>query len=56
VHGPPCQAKKDARRDTQRKNRGYTVARFSNGIVLEAPALFVAKGLSIVSSLAEAFD
>jgi hypothetical protein len=32
------------------------MVRFSNGIVLEAPELFVEKVLSIVSSLPEAFD
>jgi hypothetical protein len=34
---------------------GYTVARFPNGMVLEAPELFVEKVLSIVWSQPDAF-
>jgi len=56
VHGQPSQAKRDTRREAHLKNMGYTVARFSNGMVLEAPELFVNKVLSLVWSLPDAFD
>ena len=56
VHGQPSQAKRDACRDTYLKNRGYYVLRLSNGIVLEAPELFVEKVLRRVGSLPEVFD
>ena len=51
VHGQPSQAKKDARRDTHLKNMGYTVLRLSNGIVLQAPELFVDEVLRVAWSL-----
>src|ERR1035437_7227718 len=41
VHGQPGQPKRDLHRDVRLKNLGYTVARFPNGIVLEAPQQFV---------------
>jgi very-short-patch-repair endonuclease len=56
VHGQPSRAKRDACRDTYLKNRGYYVLRLSNGIVLEAPELFVEKVLRRVWSLQEVFD
>jgi hypothetical protein len=34
---------------------GYAVARYSNGMVLDAPGLFVDKVVSLVWSLPEAF-
>jgi hypothetical protein len=34
---------------------GYTVTRFPNGIVLEAPELFVEKVLDVAWSLSNAF-
>ncbi len=55
VHGQPSQAKRDLHRDAHLKNMGYTVARFSNGMVLEAPELFVDKVLRLVWSLPDAF-
>jgi len=55
VHGQPSQAKKDARRDAHLKNMGYTVLRLSNGIVLQAPELFVDEVLTVVWSLPDAF-
>jgi type I restriction enzyme R subunit len=48
VHGQPSQAKSDARRDAQLKTLGYTVLRLPNGIVLQAPDLFVQKVVSFV--------
>jgi very-short-patch-repair endonuclease len=51
VHGQPSQAKKDARRDTHLKNMGYSVLRLSNGMVLQAPELFVDEVLRVVWSL-----
>jgi len=48
VHGQPSQARSDARRDTHLKSMGYTVLRLPNGIVLQAPDLFVQKVLSFV--------
>jgi len=56
VHGQPSQAKRDECRDTYLKNLGYDVLRLSNGIVLEAPELFVEKVLRRVWSLPEVFD
>ena len=55
VHGQPSQANRDSRRDAHLENMGYTVARFPNGMVLEAPELFVEKVLSIVWSQPDAF-
>ena len=48
VHGQPSQAKRDLDRDARLKNLGYSVARFPNGIVLEAPEQFVDKVLRLV--------
>src|ERR1039458_3985899 len=48
VHGQPSQARSDARRDARLKSMGYTVLRLPNGIVLQAPDLFVQKVLSLV--------
>ena len=47
--------KKDARRDAHLKSLGYTVLRVPNGMVLEAPELFVDKVRDTVWSLPEAF-
>ena len=44
----PSQAKKDARRNALLKTLGDTVLRVPNGIVLQAPDLFVQKVLSFV--------
>jgi type I restriction enzyme R subunit len=41
VHGQPSQARSDARRDAHLKSMGYGVLRLPNGIVLQAPDLFV---------------
>ena len=41
VHGQPSQARSDARRDAHLKSMGYMVLRLPNGIVLQAPDLFV---------------
>ena len=48
VHSQPSQAKQDLQRDARLKNLGYSVARFPNGIVLEAPEQFVDKVLRLV--------
>jgi very-short-patch-repair endonuclease len=56
VHGQPSQANRDGLRDTYLKNRGYHVLRLPNGIVLEAPELFVEKVPRRVWSLPEVFD
>jgi len=55
VHGQPSQIKRDARQDAHLENLGYTVARFPNGMVLEAPELFVDQVMSLVWSLPDAF-
>jgi len=55
VHGRPSQTKRDVRRDAQLRGMGYAVARYSNGMVLDAPGLFVDKVVSLVWSLPEAF-
>ena len=41
VHGEPSPVRSAARRDARLKSMGYTVLRLPNGIVLEAPDLFV---------------
>lgn len=55
VHSQPNQALRDETRDQYLKQRGYTVARFPNGMVLEAPEIFVEKVLSQVFPLPNAF-
>jgi very-short-patch-repair endonuclease len=55
VHAQPSQTKRDARRDTELKRMGYTVTRLPNGIVVEAPELFVEKVLDVAWSLPNAF-
>ena len=55
VHGQASQARRDSRRDAHLKKMGYVVLRFSNGIVQEAPELFVQEILDAVWSLPEAF-
>jgi type I restriction enzyme R subunit len=55
VHAQPIQARRDAHRDAHLKRMGYTVLRFSNGIVLDAPEQFVRKVWEAVWSLPEAF-
>jgi very-short-patch-repair endonuclease len=55
VHAQPSQTRREKRRDAQLKDTGYTVARFPNGMVLEAPELFVEKVLNIAWSLPDAF-
>jgi very-short-patch-repair endonuclease len=56
VHGQPGQPKRDLHRDVRLKNLGYTVARFPNGIVLEAPQQFVDKVLRLVRLSLDAFS
>ena len=48
VHGQPSRARSDALRDAHLKSMGYTVLRFPNGIVLQAPDLFEQKVLRFV--------
>jgi very-short-patch-repair endonuclease len=55
VHAQASQTRHDARRDAQLKRIGYTVMRLPNGIVTEAPELFVGKVLDVAWSLPNAF-
>ena len=55
VHGQPSQARRDSRRDAYLKSLGYTVLRFPNGMIQEAPELFVQKVWEAVGSLPEVF-
>ena len=55
VHAQPSQTKHDASRDAQLKRMGYTAMRLPNGIVMEAPELFVGKVLDVAWSLPNAF-
>jgi type I restriction enzyme R subunit len=55
VHAQPSQTRRDASRDAELKRMGYAVARFPNGIVVEAPELFLEKVLDIAWSLPSAF-
>jgi very-short-patch-repair endonuclease len=41
VHAQPSQTRRDASRDAELKRTGCTVTRLPNGMVLEAPELFV---------------
>jgi very-short-patch-repair endonuclease len=50
VHAQPSQAKRDTTRDAQLRRMGYKLARFPNGMVLEAPELFVEKVLDMAWS------
>ena len=56
VHAQPSQTKRDASRDAELKRWGYTVMRFPNGIVVEAPELFVKKVLDVAWSLPNVFS
>ena len=55
AHGQPGQARRDTSRDAGLRRMGYTVLRFPNGIVTEAPELFGRKVLDIAWSLPNAF-
>lgn len=55
IHSQPSQALRDQTRDEYLKQRRYTVARFSNGMVLEAPEIFVEKVLGRVVPLPDVF-
>ncbi len=55
VHAQPSQTRRDASRDAQLKRVGYAVMRLPNGIVMEAPELFVRKVLEVAWSLPNAF-
>ena len=55
VHAQPSQCRRDTRRDAELKRMGYTVMRFPNGIVMEAPELFVCKILDVAWSLPNVF-
>jgi very-short-patch-repair endonuclease len=55
VHAQPGQTRRDTSREAQLKRMGYTVTRFPNGIVTDAPELFVRKVLDIAWSLPNAF-
>jgi very-short-patch-repair endonuclease len=56
VHAQPSQTKRDTSRDAELNRREYTVTRFPNGIVLEAPELFLEKVLDVAWSLPDAFN
>ena len=55
VHAQPSQTRRDASRDAQLERRGYTVMRSPNGIVTEAPELFVRKVLDVAWSQPNVF-
>ena len=55
VHSQPSQASRDRTRDQDLKRRGYTVARFPNGMVLQTSETFVKKVLELVSSQSNVF-
>jgi very-short-patch-repair endonuclease len=55
IHSQPSQALKDQTREKYLKRQGYTVARFPNGMVLQAPETFVEKVLGQVLSLPNVF-
>jgi very-short-patch-repair endonuclease len=55
VHGQPCLTRRDASRDAELRRMGFTVTRFPNGMVMEAPELFVSKVLDVAWSLPDVF-
>ena len=55
AHAQPSQIKRDTSREAEVKRMGYSVTRFPNGIVLEAPELFLEKILDVAWSLPNAF-
>jgi very-short-patch-repair endonuclease len=52
VHGQTSQATRDGQRDAYLQATGYTVLRLSNGLVLQAPDLFVQKVVGTALSVA----
>ena len=55
VHAQPSQTARDKCRDIHFEQMGYTVARFPNGIVHEAPELFVEKVLKLAWAVPNVF-
>ena len=55
VHARPSQTRRDTGRDAVLERMGYSVTRFPNGIVMEAPELFARKVLDVAWSLPNAF-
>ncbi|MGC9993974.1 MAG: DUF559 domain-containing protein [Terriglobia bacterium] len=55
AHSQPSQIRHDANRDSRLKRMGYTVMRIPNGMVLEAPELFVKKVLDLAWRLPNVF-
>jgi very-short-patch-repair endonuclease len=55
VHAQPSQTRRDASRDAELRRMGYTITRFPNGIVMEAPELFERKVLDAAWSLPNVF-
>ena len=55
VHAQPSQTRRDTSRDAVLKRMGYSVTRFPNGIVMEAPDLFAQKVLDVAWSLPNVF-
>jgi very-short-patch-repair endonuclease len=55
IHSQPSQALKDRTRDQYLQRQGYTVARFPNGMVLQAPEIFVEKVLGQLFSRPNVF-
>jgi very-short-patch-repair endonuclease len=49
VHAQPSHERRDGRRDARLRVLGYTVARFSNGIALNAPEEFVKRVVALVN-------
>jgi very-short-patch-repair endonuclease len=54
IHAQPSQTRRDVSRDAELKRMGYTVTRLPNGMVMEAPELFVRKVLDVAWSLPNA--
>jgi very-short-patch-repair endonuclease len=55
AHSQPSQVRRDTARDVRLKRIGYTVTRFPNGMVLEAPELFVKKVRDLAWTLPNVF-
>ena len=55
IHAQPSQVVMDEARDQYLMRQGYSVARFPNGMALQAPEIFVEQVLGRVSSIPNVF-
>jgi len=51
IHAQPSNMKGDAKRQSYLETLGYRVARFSNGVLLKAPEVFVSEVKDLIAEL-----